>query len=647
MHPADRPGWAEVRDGARCIAAASGVPAAMVAVVRAAALRTGWPVERAGLRLLANADDDTASGERRLDPVPADMAVPELFGAVHEALVEPEGRRAAGVHYTPSGVAGPLVAIALDGVADGGESTSNRRRQHSVATVCDPAVGGGAFLLAAARWLHGRGEDPARVVAERLFGADIDPVAVAVAEAALGLWAWTAAGKPVDPPPPGGPNRLALADLLVDGEDAWPDRPAAGFDAVVGNPPFLNQLGRATARSVADRRRLQDRWGPAVQGYVDTGAVFLLAGCQLARPGGRVALLQPESVLGADHAEPLRVAVLARAALDGLWIGRDQHFPAGVRVCAPVLTVRPGEPASVVSRWVGAGFEPLPPAQLRESGGGGGDSLSWAHLAASAYATPQVDLRSAGTLADLVVGATAGFRDQFYGLAPHVRDHPVPGGGESTSIRRETSEDPKKEFPPLVTVGLIDPLACRWGDRWVRFAGRRWRRPVVDRASLAATDPRLARWVGDRLVPKVLVATQTRVVEAVIDGRGEMVPSVPVVAVAAPVDQLAMVAAVLHAPPVSAWALHRAGGTALAGDAIKLSARQVLEIPLPEDETRWRRAANILAGHDAGPGPVPDPSAFGAEMCAAYGLDPGHPVLAWWLGRLTSWASQPAVTRLP
>jgi hypothetical protein len=369
-----------------------------------------------------------------------------------------------------------------------------------------------------------------------------------------------------------------------------------------------------------------------VHGYVDTAAVFLLAGCQLARPGGRVALLQPESVLGSRHAEPLRQAVMAEATLDGLWIGRDRHFSAGVRVCAPVLTKltkRSTEPAPAISRWVGARFEPLPTAPPD----GRGDS-PWAHLATIAYATPEVDLRSAGTLADVVGGATAGFRGHFYGLAPHVRDQIMP-----SDVNCDGDSD--REHPPLVTVGLIDPLVCRWGDRPARFAGRRWCRPVVDRAALAAANPRLARWVGDRLVPKVLVATQTRVVEAVIDRDGQMVPSVPVVAVAAPVDRLAMVAAVLHAPPVSVWALHRAGGAALAADAIKLSAGQVLEIPLPVDATRWRRAAGLLAGRDvgtgAGSGPAPDPGDFGAEMCAAYGLPADHPVLGWWLARLPSW----------
>ncbi len=490
----------------------------------------------------------------------------------------------------------------------------------------------GAPSCSPPRWLHRRGEDPARIGAECLFGADIDPVAVAAPEAALALWAWTVAGKPERPPAIAGRHRLVAADLRFAGSDAWPDQPPGGFAAVVGNPPFLNQLARSTARSAVDRVRLQDRWGPAAHGYVDTAALFLLAGCQLVRPGGRVALVQPESMLVTHHAQPLREAVLARAELDGLWIGRDPHFSAGVRVCAPVLTVKPTEPAPVARAGSAHGSNPRPLVLRRRHG-------------SSAVVGPP-GRRRARHPARRAAHRRHAHRPrhrrhrrlpQFYGLAPHVRDHPASGGGESTPIRRHAAADPGAEHPPLVTVGLIDPLVCRWGDRSARFAGRRWCRPVVDRAALAAANPPLARWVDDRLGPKVLVATQTKVVEAVIDGEGHMVPSVPVVAVAAPVDRLALVAAVLLAPPISAWALHRVGGGALTADAIKLSARQVLEVPLPADEDRWRRAADLLAESDPGSGPAPDPADFGAEMGAAYGLAPDHPVLGWWLGRLTSW----------
>lgn len=247
-------------------------------------------------------------------------------------------------------------------------------------------------------------------------------------------------------------------------------------------------------------------------------------------------------------------------------------------------------------------------------------------MVARVHGTPTTDIDSTGPgrLGDLV-DVAAGFRDQFYGLVPHVRE--ARPAGDSDGVAR------------LVTTGAIDPLWCRWGERPTRFAGRRWAGPVVEPSTLTG-DPRLARWVAARLVPKVLVATQTRVMEAVVDPLGQLLPSVPVLAVApAHTDDLWTVAAALLAPPVSAWALHRAGGTALTADAIKLSAAQVRAIPLPEDERRWREAAAGLADGTLDHGP------FARLMTEAYGLAADHEVVGWWLSRLPSWRGRPVARR--
>src|SRR5207248_8876385 len=50
------------------------------------------------------------------------------------------------------------------------------------ARVCVPAVGGGSFLIAAARQLAAAGAPLTDVVGACLFGADVDPMAVARSE---------------------------------------------------------------------------------------------------------------------------------------------------------------------------------------------------------------------------------------------------------------------------------------------------------------------------------------------------------------------------------------------------------------------------------------------------------------------------------
>ena len=454
------------------------------------------------------------------DPLPFDLpagAGPELLGRLHESSLAGGDRRARGAFYTPAAVADRLVRW-----------TAPWRAQ----VVCDPACGGGAFLLAAMR---------AGVAVDRLVGIDIDPVAAAVAEAAVCL----AAG--------GRPPRIAVADALV---DPWP----VEADVVVGNPPFLGQLKASTART-RDRAATVGRTG-----YADEAVLFLRRSVELARPGGAVALLQPLSLLSAAGAAPTRAALAP--LVERVWLPEAQLFDdAAVSVCAVV--VRPDRTGPSV---VATGGAP------------------WADLLADAHGVPAVDLGDGPVLGEWCT-VTAGFRDEYYGLVPHVAESAeVPTGA------------------PLVTSGLIDPNRCRWGEVPARFAKRRWQAPVVDRPADG--------------VPKVLVATQTRVVEAVVDVAGSWVPVTPVVSVVPSDGDVWRTLAVLLAPPVSAWALRRTAGTGMSARALKLTAAHVRAIPSPPDATAWSASAAALAAGDL--------DAAGVAGCEAYGVD----VLDWWRGLL-------------
>ena len=533
---------------------------------------------------------------------------PDHLGPAYEAGLDRSARQRHGAFYTPTDVAEGVVGLALTGW-----SLAPPARP----TVCDPAVGGAAFLLAAARRLAEAGHSRREILTDLLWGADIDAAAVGVARDTLRAWA-REDGAEVEA------AHLVVADPLAVGPEAWPDAPPGGFDVVVGNPPFLSPLDAATPRSADHGRRLEALVGSLVAPYADTAALFLLTACTLARPGGRVAMILPESVLGARDAGPVRGAVSERAALVGLWWAGEPVFDAGVQVCAAVLEVGAEAPPSC-RLWAGRGFEELAAAPRPSTLGAG----SWAPLLGRLRGAPPVTLGDGPPLGTLAT-ATAGFRDQFYGVIPFVGEA-VPGETLASTA-------------PLVTAGLIDPLRCRWGSTDARFGGRRWHSPRVDLARLARSDPALAAWAGERRVPKVVVATQTRVLEVAVDTEGRWWPSVPTIAVAphsAALGELWALAAVLSAPPVSAWALGHYGGTALSGDAIKLSARQILEIPLPPDADAWSEgAAAARLTHEAGR--AGDAEAWrgglerlGRAMSAAYGA--ADEVTAWWSARLPPW----------
>ncbi|MEO1512758.1 MAG: N-6 DNA methylase, partial [Planctomycetota bacterium] len=405
----------------------------------------------------------------------------------------------------------------------------------------DPACGSCNFLAAAARRLEPHLGPPA--AASRVFGIDIDPTAVVLARASVSREHELT-------------GNIRAGDALTDHPFDHPfEEP---FDVVVGNPPFLNQLQSDTAVDRELARSLRDRTDGDVRGYSDMAAAFLRLALDWCRPGGRVGLVLPDSILATADARPVRASVARRATLRELWIADSPEFGAAtVTTCAPILEIGGSRVASV-ARSTGAGFEPLAPLDLDHDELA--DAETWSQLTASMRGIPPIELADGATIADLA-DATADFRDQYYGLEGFILD------------LAEADDD---LFPPIVTSGLIEPAACLWGRKPTRILKRRWDCPRIDLARMRR-DGELAQWIDRRRIPKVIVATQTRVIEPFVDSAGSLVPSTPLITVTPKPDRsLWTIAAALASPVATALALGRYGGAALSADAIKLSAKQAL-----------------------------------------------------------------------
>lgn len=303
------------------------------------------------------------------------------------------------------------------------------------------------------------------------------------------------------------------------------------FDVVVGNPPFLNQLSSSTTRGASSRFG----GGP----YADTAAEFLALAVRLCRPGGRVGLVLPQSLLSTRDTAAIREAVDATAALRWMWWSNTLMFDANIRVWAGVWEI--GGEQGDVRRAYGPSFTELPSRQRPST---------WAGLLTDASPAAH-DGPVLGDIATFAVD----FREQYYGLVGAVGDN-IDG-------------------PPLVTSGLIEPGRCLWGERTVRFAKQRYEAPrvAVDRLS-----PRLQRWAALRSVPKILIANQTKVIEAVHDPNGEWLPSVPVITCVA--DDCERVLSVLGSIAANEWVHHHAAGSGLGAGTVRLNPRLLAGIPL-------------------------------------------------------------------
>lgn len=201
---------------------------------------------------------------------------PDMLGLVFERVMDPEARRDSGAFYTPSALVDRLVDRAFttwlatrlgappDSVGSrlAGRDPEIARAVEGV-TVLDPAVGSGAFLLGALKWLvaarvqlgEAAGEATRAVVRRNLFGVDRNPNAVRLAE--LRLWLAVIQADPSESPEQVAP--LPNLDALIRQGDSVVDPFHLPFVAVGSDGVSLAGLRRAVvdAAGAPKRRALE------------------------------------------------------------------------------------------------------------------------------------------------------------------------------------------------------------------------------------------------------------------------------------------------------------------------------------------------------------------------------------------------------
>jgi hypothetical protein len=323
----------------------------------------------------------------------ADVTRALVRGKKHGAKVAPAGRlvvdasaarRRAGAHYTPEALTSAVIARALSPLVEGKPSDALLALR-----LCDPAMGSGAFLADAARFLSDRvaqawhdegrtGPGATRdaalraVVTRCLYGVDADPVAVDLARWSLARLAWSGSDEPVDLSPylragnslVGQVRRDARAVLAgpapgaaFDWFEAFPDVIDArrgepgGFDACLGNPPWVAYVGRAAQPLAKPLARYYEETNPAFHGYRTLHGLFVRRAAELLRPGGRLGLVVPTSVADLEGYGPTRLAHDALCEVDPELLDFGNGAFDGVfQPCMALVSTRRDGPATPSTR---------------------------------------------------------------------------------------------------------------------------------------------------------------------------------------------------------------------------------------------------------------------------------------------------------
>lgn len=189
--------------------------------------------------------------------------------------------------------------------------------------IVDPSCGSGAFLIEAFDQLHAaylasndrleelRGHRTLfdldrKILQDNLYGVDLNEEAIEICK--LSLWIKTAArGKvltSLDQTIRNGNSIVADPEVhsrAFDWRTAFPEVFAAGgFDAVIGNPPYVRQ------ELLAEIKPYLEREYRSFHGMADLYVYFYELGLRLLRPGGRMSFIVTNKWMRSGYGEPLR-----------------------------------------------------------------------------------------------------------------------------------------------------------------------------------------------------------------------------------------------------------------------------------------------------------------------------------------------------
>jgi Eco57I restriction-modification methylase len=286
-------------------------------------------------------------------------------------------------------------------------------------------------------------------------------------------------------------------------------RPDAGFDAVVGNPPWdmvradtqgdrsqIRREATALVRFARDSGVYETR----TDGHVNRYQLFVERAMALARPGGRIGLVLPSGMMADSGSAPLRRTLFSRCVVERV-VGFDNRsgtFPVHRSVKFILLSARSGGPTGEIACRFG---ETNPVALEHAADADGRPEAAWfttrltpallAHLSGEDLSVPDLrsplDLAIAERAASLF--APVGSRD---GWNAHF------GRELNATEDRQWLVDDGRGVPvlegKLIEPFRTDPGRARWhisAANADRLLGPRWRRTRLAYRDVSSPSNRL------------------------------------------------------------------------------------------------------------------------------------------------------------
>jgi len=342
-----------------------------------------------------------------------------------------------------------------------------------------------------------------------------------------------------------------------------------GFDAVIGNPPYLDSEWM-TAHLPQHRHYCTQRYRVAT-GNWDLFCVFIERALNLCCPGGLTSLVVPNKLAAADYAMAAR-SLLTQTA--HLLILRDySRVPVFAAAVYPLVYVAQKSPSTLLRSTLleSIRYEQMRSLEQVEYG----QWLNAAHHFAQPHApwplgtTPQTNLivrlaqefPSLGTLARVNGAATVA---EAYALQPLI----------------QAWQPDDVPYLKLVNSGTLDRYRICWGEKRLRYLGASYLQPVVAGQQIEQLPP-IRRQQATQ--PKILVAGMTKRLECALDATGTVLAAKSTSIIQTDQSELDLryLLGVLNSHLMQVYFTHYFAGNTLQGGYLRVGPPQLRQLPLP------------------------------------------------------------------
>lgn len=480
----------------------------------------------------------------------------------NEPKLDHNERRSQGVFYTPSDLAEWITRETYGPLLRSWDGHSRPPR------VLDPACGGGVFLQAAAKLLQARCRELSLSPAAELraMNGAIFGIEVAAKEAITTR------------------ERLkSFPGVNVHQGDALSENLTSDFDAIIGNPPYVNIRELARSRSPGEISQLRERYQTA-RGNFDLYVLFVERALDLLKPGGRLGFVIPNKWATLDYARALRELLLRETTIEQVVdLTSLRVFPQAS--VYPQVVILHKTAASATSQIHFAQVKNQPTFE-RLLAGEQQRFVRQQELESRAFILGN-DLRVERRVPTLPLESLAALHSGASGYS----------AAELATCLREAGSLSRAELnraANFIVSGNIDRYEISLGD--VRFLKQAWQRPVLALDSDRVSADKIALYRG----PKLVFSGMSKRLETAYDERGCAL-GVQVFAASELRADPYYLLGVLNSKLLSYLFRERFAAKCLAGNYLSLNKGQLAQLPIrtvePSDQPglRLQRCIGQLA----------------------------------------------------